>query len=46
MFCPPAEDTKLSQYLKRMKRVFRDAEEENPRLCVIFGDMEDNYEEE
>ena len=46
VFCPPAEDTKLSQYLKRMKRVFRDAEEENPRLCVIFGDMEDNYEEE
>ena len=46
VFCPPVEDTKLSQYLKRMKRVFRDAEEENPRLCVIFGDMEDNYEEE
>ena len=30
----------------KVKKVMRDAEQENPRLCVIFGDMEENYEEE
>ena len=46
VFCPPKEDTKPSLYLAKVKKVMRDAEQENPRLCVIFGDMEENYEEE
>ena len=46
VFCPPKEDTKLSLYLAKVKKVMRDAEQENPRLCVIFGEMEENYEEE
>ena len=46
MICPTKEYTKLSLYLAKVKKVMRDAEQENPRLCVIFGDMEENYEEE
>lgn len=46
VFFPPKEDTKLSMYLEKVKKVMKDAEQDNPRLCVIFGNMEDNYEEE
>ena len=45
VFCPPDDGGRTSVYLGRVKKVMRDAEKENPRLCVIFGDMEDNYEE-
>ncbi|MDO4327873.1 MAG: barstar family protein [Lachnospiraceae bacterium] len=41
-FFEPEEETELSRYLSRVKRVFQDAEEENPHLCVIFSDLEDN----
>lgn len=33
------------RYLKLVKKVLRDAEEENPHLCVIFADLEENYGE-
>ncbi len=46
VFCPPKEDTKMSLYLERVKKVFKDAEQDNPWLCVIFGDMEENYDKE
>ena len=46
VFCPPKEDSKMSLYLERVKKVMKDAEQDNPCLCVIFGDMEENYEEE
>lgn len=42
----PEEETELSGYLSRVKRVFQDAEEENPHLCVIFSNLEENYQEE
>lgn len=38
----PEEKTELSGYLSRVKRVFQDAEEENPHLCVIFSELEEN----
>lgn len=46
VFCPLKEDTKLSKYLEKVKKVIKDAELDNPCLCVIFGDMEENYDEE
>jgi hypothetical protein len=36
----------VSDYLGRVKKVMKDAERDNPRLCIIFGDMEDNYEDQ
>lgn len=45
VFCPQKDDTKLSLYLEKIKKVMKDAERDNPCLCVIFGDMEENYEE-
>ena len=36
----------LAGYLKQVKRVLQDAEEENPYLCVIFETYEDNFCEE
>ena len=41
----PDEERRINSYLARVKRVFQDAEQENPHLCVIFGDLEENYEE-
>ncbi len=42
----PEEERRIDEYLRRVKRVFKDAEQENSRLCVIFGDLEENFEEE
>lgn len=39
------KDRDLDRYLRMVKKVLRDAEEENPHLCVIFGELEENYEE-
>lgn len=36
----------LGSYLKRVKKVFQDAEADNEHLCVIFSNLEENYEEE
>lgn len=38
----PKENTELSEYVSKVKRVFQDAEEENPHLCVIFSELEEN----
>ncbi|MCI8887132.1 MAG: barstar family protein [Hungatella sp.] len=46
VFTPPHEESRLSLYIDRVKKVMRDAQRDNPHLCVIFGDMEDNYEED
>jgi len=46
VFTPPHEENRLSLYIDRVKKVMRDAQRDNPHLCVIFGDMEDNYEED
>ncbi len=40
----PEEKRDIDRYLHKIKFVMRDAEEENPHLCVIFGSVEDNYE--
>ena len=42
----PDESKPVSGYIRRLKLVFRDAEEENPHLGVIYGDMEANFEAE
>lgn len=44
VFCQPKDDSKLSVYLEKVKKVIKDAEQDNMHLCVIFGDMEENYE--
>lgn len=41
----PEEDRPVNAYLRKVKRVFSDAEQDNPHLCVIFSCLEDNYEE-
>lgn len=41
----PDEDHGIRDYLQKVKWVFRDAEEENPHLCVIFSCLEENYSE-
>jgi ribonuclease inhibitor len=41
VFTPPGETV---GYLSGLCRVFRDAEEENPHLCVFFGNWEENRE--
>lgn len=41
----PGEEHPAYRYLQKVKRVFHDAELENPHLCVIFSVLEDNYEE-
>lgn len=40
------QEDRLGVYLKRVKKVFQDAEAENPHLCVIFSQLEENFEEE
>ena len=39
------EAREISPYLKRVAHVMCDAEEENPHLAVIFGDLEENFRE-
>lgn len=41
----PEEDRPVNAYLRKVKRIFMDAEQDNPHLCVIFSCLEDNYEE-
>lgn len=36
-------DEKHSLYLEKVKKVLKDAELDNPCLCVIFGNIEENY---
>ncbi|MEG2700297.1 MAG: barstar family protein [Hungatella sp.] len=45
-FAPPKEDSALSSYLGKVAKVFRDAQIEDDHLCVIFGELEDNYHAE
>ncbi|MDD3251632.1 MAG: barstar family protein [Lachnospiraceae bacterium] len=40
------EDLPVCTYVRKVKRVLGDAEQENPHLCVIFANLEDNYDEE
>lgn len=44
VFYESKEDGRLSAYVEKVKKVIKDAERDNSHLCVIFGDMEDNYE--
>lgn len=46
VFTPPEGEDRLTIYINRVKQVMKDAERDNPHLCVIFGDMEDNYDED
>ena len=46
VFEPEDEDEHLRHYLRGVKQELRDAEEENPRLCVIFSNLEENYQDE
>ena len=39
------EGEEMQRYMNLVKEVFRDAEQDNSHLCVIFGKMEDNYPE-
>lgn len=41
----PERDGEEDRYLRMVKKVLRDAEEENSHLCVIFADLEENYGE-
>lgn len=38
------EEWENDSYLRKVKRVFWDAEEENPHLAVISSKLEENYE--
>lgn len=38
-------DGEADRYLRMVKKVLRDAEEENPHLCVIFAELAENYGE-
>jgi ribonuclease inhibitor len=40
------EENEITPYLQRVKRVLRDAENENRHLAVVFGIPEDNPEED
>ena len=40
----PERDERLISYLNRVIRVFQDAQEENPHLCVIFQELEKNFQ--
>lgn len=39
-------DPVMARYLHKVKRVFRDAEDVNPHLCVLFDVLEENYVED
>ena len=41
-FFEPEEENEIRPYLQRVKRVLRDAENENLHLAVVFGTPEDN----
>ena len=38
----PCDGLPISAYLKRLKCVLKDVEEENPHFAVIFEDIEEN----
>ncbi len=44
IFEPAEGRQELGSYLERVKLVMRDAEEENPHLCVISGNLEENFD--
>ena len=44
-FFEPEEENEIRPYLQRVKRVLRDAENENLHLAVVFGTPEDNLPE-
>ena len=45
-FFEPEEENEIRPYMQRVKRVLRDAENENRYLAVVFGIPEDNPEED
>lgn len=45
VFWQRKKDKKLASYLKKIKKVFQDAERNNSHICVIFGNIEENYED-
>lgn len=45
VFCPPQDETGAYEYGWKVKRVFWDAQADNEHLCVIYGDLEENYAE-
>lgn len=40
------ERREISLYLNLVKQVFQDAEAENPHLCIVFSQLEENYRED
>lgn len=40
----PEPDREIDSYIHKVKRVMWDAEAENPHLCVISADLEENFE--
>ena len=40
----PEQDREIDSYIHKVKRVMWDAEAENPHLCVISADLEENFE--
>ncbi len=45
VFCPPEDDSHVSRYLQHLCRLLKDAERDNEHLAVIFGELEENYED-
>lgn len=41
----PRGEEEPDRYIRMVKKVLRDAEEDNPHLCVIFAQLEENYGE-
>lgn len=41
----PESEGDVQRYIRLVKKVLKDAEEENPHLCVIFAQLDENYEE-
>ena len=44
IFCGERTDIPVV-HVNRVKKVFKDAEQDNKHLCVIFSELEDNYED-
>lgn len=42
----PEQEREVDSYIHKVKRVMWDAEAENPHLCVISADLEENFENE
>lgn len=37
------ENHPQTEYLKKVRKVMKDAEQDNPHLCVVFSELEENY---